>query len=306
MSGIFDLNNIFDDNDIGQKKQKQNEIEIKSVNIADTAAIHQKTLEHFCGFYDMINFMNKKIYASSQLRIENNIVFLDEIASRDFFLSPAISYKKHVRQYNKKTEQTEIIVIEENQAPFITCKYDFIHWVQWEHAYVHDHYLYLVAAPKKTGSQNLSSLNYFILAIYCDNISKFSCLYGKDTLDFRKIKFHTEEYEDENGDEQERAIMYVEDRYVEQSIGLTYLNDDNIQLLYQYNEKEMKAAQEHYKSIFNLSSDGIDKMMGKLLNQDASLNQHYNINFGRNKVRDFVNQAQTIDDLGVERYDELV
>lgn len=261
----------FFDNSVNVKAKKEN-----NINAEEELKSHQKILEHYTGFYDLIKFINKMKYQGANIKIEKNIIYLDSIASSHFFMINGFERKYH----NYKTKKTKI----QSFPPSITCKYDFIHLINWEAAYIYKEYLYLVASRKPSNTVQFKNINHFTLAIMCNMPEKFKMFENSNQLDFRKIKFDYDEDEDEQGNIIQYGKLKVEENYVEKSIKCMILNEKNKDIIYENNEKQIKQELDKYQKLL---SSKVDEKVGKYMNQFLGAFQFYEINIDNKAQRDY-------------------
>lgn len=286
---IFNLDNKFDNGSIVKSKAELDE-QKKKRSFEQETGIHidensktehqnllgyQRTIEHMCGFYDLINYVSKSLNEASKVDFKKNIIYLDSLASQSFFMGKAFYYKYKMIKKGKPIER----VIQYN--PFITCKYDFIHFINWSVIYIYKNYLYFTASHQEVESTDYKDIPTFSLAVYCDSEIKFEEIFGGyNKVDLRKIKFEIGHeltrkrdvsvstdlviYEEqdllENYDFDEVAIPVIEDKNVEKTIPLVFLNDDNAYLIENLTSQKEKADMEKLASIMNRS---VDENMGK-------------------------------------------
>ena len=284
---IFDTNSeLFND--------KSNESIIKTnVKTSNSELFnYQKTLEHLFGFYECINYISDKLYHASHVKIDKNIIYLDSIASKDFFMGDGSQIKNIVY----KKEKGRRIRVEEICNPFITCKYDFFSFIDWECAYIYQNYLYLIANNKQVNSPYYSHLKYFGLAIYCDNIDKFEIFKNSNYLDLRTLKFQVNRiYEDpideldDSEDFTEEITMFLEDRFIEKSIKCMILNSKNSHLINTFSNKEFEM--EHEKFTRLIKDNNVDRKFGRYNIQFGSMNEFYDMKgFINQERRSYINE----------------
>ncbi len=304
---IFDINNM-DNISAGVLKQKTAEEEYKeSKNLSDAKNAqedlkhHQKVIEHFTGYYDLINFISKMKTIGAKIHIQNNIIYLDSIASSNFFMIPSFTTKI------RKRIDGQMTTVEHKYNPSITCKYDFIHLILWKTAYIYQDRLYLVAYPQHSETVQMNGLKFFTLSILCNMPEKFEIFNDFSEVDFRKIKFDLIEDEDENGHTIQTVHTQVEKNYIEQSIKCMILNDSNSYLINQLNAKEMEEEHKKYRTALTMKADD---RMGSFFQKYQGLMTRYNIQttcsgneeeYRREKVQEYLKYR---DDKDFKLYDE--
>ena len=273
------------DSDLFSDKQQEKIINNNVKNSEDDLSDYQKTIEHLFGFYECVNYISNQLYHAANIKIEKNIIYLDSIASKDFFMGDGNQIVNVVYKNIKGKRER----IEEKCNPFLTCKYDFLHFVNWEFAYIYKNRLYLIANNKNVNSPFYSHLKYFGLSIYCDDASKFDIFKNTNYLDLRTIKFAVEriytddaiEYDTEEFTEE--ISMFVEDQYIEKTIRCMVLNDKNAHLINSFSDKEFKEEHEKYTSL--IKNGNIDRKFGKYDLQYGSIKQFYQPEYLLNRNR---------------------
>lgn len=278
MSGqIFNFEEGLQEGNILKSKSDTNVLNKKQQSGFSDLKQYQITLEHLSGFYDLVNYLSHQIYSAANIKIDKNIIYLDAIASQDFFIGMPFKDKTYIRKNDKR----EIVDFEHN--PFITCKYDFIHFIDWEYACIGQNHVYLIANNKDTNSVTYRNLKYFTLAIYCDMEDKLDVFREKDRLDFRTIKFSVQSDVDEDGNIHETADMIVEHRYVEKSIKSFVLTEKNKDLIHYYNKKHLEEEHRNFQEFIKYGNSGaangseIDRKMSYINLKYNGLYNYYKI-----------------------------
>lgn len=296
MSKFFD----FDSDEVKkQKKRKQmaktGEITTSDVvSASDSLSIYEKMLEHMCGVYDCINLISKHMNVGAQIKMEDNAIYLDRLSSVDFYMHDGFVEKFEFIDRSGKP------IKKENKAnPFVVCKYDFFYQIDWTQVYIYKDRMYFVAAPKSINSVSYRNFKYFTLSIFCDVASKMDIFKGYSHIDLRKIKLDVEEDEDENGNEIQHITPRWEQNYVEKSIPLMILNDENQHLIKRYSEAEFQEERQKYLDF--IANKDIDSAIGKYNVQYASLNQFFNVETKNTQQRDYKSEEDDFE----KKKDEL-
>lgn len=278
------------------------------LNVNENLAEYNVILEHMVGTYDFVKYLSKEVYQSSHLQIKDNCVFLDAIASSNFYMIPAWEKK-----YKKRERNGKIVEKVDKFNPSITCKHDFIHFVDWKKAYVYGNRLYLLASNRSLNTKSYRDMSYFSIAIECDMVDKMKIFDGHDFLDFRKIKFAREidyvEKRDEDGvvmtnrygdvlyEEVDRDTMFVENRYIEKSIPLKVLNNNELHLLSEYADEQFFKDREKYLSSVTQNTEN------KFANgQSYRSYGFYGINTSNQNVRDYEAADEEWNELNGAKY----
>lgn len=285
MSKIFNFEDGVLNAKIGTKNQVQQEEKTNAANAAEELKKHQKVMEHMTGFYDLIFFVSKMKKMGAKIEIDKNIIKLDSIASNYFYMIPSFTHKYKIFKKGKPENK----IVEYN--PSITCIYDFIHLIDWEICYIYNDYMYLVAPPKTSDTEQLNNIRHFILAVQCNMPEKFNIFQKKSYVDFRKIKFNIIEDEVYDDDDElieqiQMAKMTVEENYVEKTIKCMILDERTKYLINNHNSKLMEQEHQTYNKLIN-SPQG--EQIGKFLKQFNGAYQFYDISTEtpESMIRDF-------------------
>lgn len=266
-------NSLFDlDGELFNSGKNKTNNKDKVKKSSDDLTIYQKTLEHLFGFYECINFISKQKRYGANIKIDKNIIYLDSIASKDFFMSDGKQIKtiKYEMEKGKKVMKTYPV------NPFITCIYDFFHLIDWACAYIYKNHLYLIANNKSVNSPHYSHLKYFGLAIYCDNIDKFKIFNETEFLDLRSMKYLVddiyEDPDDEYSEVSEEVTLYVEENHIEKQLRCMVLNSNNSHLIHSFSEKEFEQEHNKFSKIIKTNPD---KAMGRFNLQYSGMREFY-------------------------------
>lgn len=290
----------------GKKEESENRIEKDgkvvilndAINNNDTLSSSQSILEHMCGSYDLINFINNELNTASNLKIEDNIIYLDYLSSKKFFIGPSFEEKYNATIFvkdehgNKSKKRKEVVKV---HNPFITCQYDFIHLVDWKIAYVYGDYLYLMANRKNVNSNSYKSMDNYCLAILCDNPNKFNALRDFNTLDFRKMIFNAYDKDETHkvSNEGQSFELVVENKVVEKNIPIMFLTYENSYLIKKFS---LSKLEEEYETYISLNKVKAEDRMGKYFTRYQSIMEHYNINTTNQNQRDYEKEDKEYSD----------
>ena len=142
-----------------------------------------KYLEHSAGFLNLMRFVSSKIKNGAKIKVEDDIIILDAVASEEFFIGRPYTNKK--TNYDKNGEQSDIII---TSNPYIVCTSDFLSFINWDKIYIIGQYLYLISLNTVCPNDKFKTIKPFALGIYIDNPSKFNVFNNFSHIDVKNFQ----------------------------------------------------------------------------------------------------------------------